>query len=166
MLQQEGDQGSGLRAGGLSVAGDSALAARTVASTPVKEEDWAPVLSSVGSISAVQGAVVSAELGGTVSEVKFQNGGEAKKGDLLIQLDTSSERAQLRSAEADLTPDPEPPSAGERHPNIYRAINALGAAEGDLQNAAHDYCGHRVEALGAVQNALSQLKLAIQCDKK
>lgn len=74
----------------------------TVASTPVKEEDWAPVLSSVGSISAVQGAVVSAELGGTVSEVKFQNGGEAKKGDLLIQLDTSSERAQLRSAEADL----------------------------------------------------------------
>jgi hypothetical protein len=72
-----------------------------------------------------------------------------------------------RSAGADIEPDPEPSATGgERHPNIYRAINALGAAEGDLQNAAHDYCGHRVEALGAVQNALSQLKLAIQCDKK
>jgi hypothetical protein len=72
-----------------------------------------------------------------------------------------------RSAGADIEPDPEPSAtAAERHPNIYRAINALGAAEGDLQNAAHDYCGHRVEALGAVQNALSQLKLAIQCDKK
>jgi len=58
------------------------------------------------------------------------------------------------------------PAGGEPHPNIYRAINALGAAEGDLQNAAHDYCGHRVAALGAVQNALGQLKLAIQCDKK
>jgi hypothetical protein len=56
--------------------------------------------------------------------------------------------------------------AGERHPNINRAINALGAAEGDLQNAAHDYCGHRLEALNSVQNAFSQLKLAIQCDSK
>src|SRR5438046_4358694 len=53
----------------------------TVTSAPVKEEDWPPLLSSVGSISAVQGAVVSTELGGTVSEIKFPNGGEAKKGD-------------------------------------------------------------------------------------
>jgi hypothetical protein len=57
-------------------------------------------------------------------------------------------------------------SGGEPHPRIYAAINALGAAEGDLQNAAHDYCGHRVEALQAVQAALAQLRLAIQCDKK
>jgi membrane fusion protein, multidrug efflux system len=74
----------------------------TVSSATVKEEDWAPVLSAVGSVSAVQGAVVSAELGGTVSEVNFQNGSVAKKGDVLIKLDTSSEDAQLRSAEADL----------------------------------------------------------------
>ena len=74
----------------------------TVTSTPVKEEDWAPLLSSVGSISAVQGAVVSTELGGTVSEIAFQSGGVAKKGDVLLKLDASSEEAQLRSAEADL----------------------------------------------------------------
>jgi hypothetical protein len=57
-------------------------------------------------------------------------------------------------------------AGGEPHPRIYNAINALGAAEGDLQNAAHDYCGHRVEALQAVQSALAQLKAAVQCDKK
>jgi len=74
----------------------------TVTSAPVKEEDWPPVLSSVGSISAVQGAVVSTELGGTVSEIRFQNGGEAKKGDTLIRLDASSEEAQLHTAQADL----------------------------------------------------------------
>ena len=74
----------------------------TVTSAPVKEEDWPPVLSSVGSISAVQGAVVSTELGGTVSEIRFQNGGEAKKGDILIRLDCSAEEAQLHTAEADL----------------------------------------------------------------
>jgi membrane fusion protein (multidrug efflux system) len=74
----------------------------TVTSAQVKEEDWAPVLSSVGSVSAVQGAIVSAELGGTVSEVGFESGAVAKKGDVLLRLDTSSEQAQLRTAEADL----------------------------------------------------------------
>jgi len=74
----------------------------TVASAPVREDDWSPVLSAVGSVSPVQGAVVSTELGGIVGQVVFENGGEAKKGDVLIKLDTSSEQAQLRTAEADL----------------------------------------------------------------
>src|SRR5437764_9186810 len=74
----------------------------TVASAPVREDDWSPVLSAGGSVAAVQGAVVWTELGGIVGQVVFENGGEAKKGDVLIKLDTSSEQAQLRTAEADL----------------------------------------------------------------
>jgi membrane fusion protein (multidrug efflux system) len=73
----------------------------TVSSATVKEEDWAPTLSAVGSISAVQGAVVSSELGGVVSKIAFENGSAAKKGDLLLQLDASAEEALLRSAEAE-----------------------------------------------------------------
>jgi membrane fusion protein (multidrug efflux system) len=73
----------------------------TVSSATVNEEDWAPTLSAVGSISAVQGAVVSSELGGVVSQISFENGGAAKKGDLLVQLDASAEEALLRSAEAE-----------------------------------------------------------------
>ncbi|MBV9008533.1 MAG: efflux RND transporter periplasmic adaptor subunit [Verrucomicrobia bacterium] len=74
----------------------------TVSSAVVKEEDWSPVLSAVGSISAVQGAMVSSELDGTVAQINFQNGGVAKAGDVLVRMDTSSEEAQLRTAEADL----------------------------------------------------------------
>jgi membrane fusion protein (multidrug efflux system) len=74
----------------------------TVSSAVVKEEDWAPTLSAIGSVSAVQGAVVSAELGGVVAEIDFQNGGIAKKGDVLMRLDSSAEEAQLHTAEADL----------------------------------------------------------------
>jgi membrane fusion protein (multidrug efflux system) len=74
----------------------------TVTSATVKEEDWPPVLSAVGSVSAVQGAVVSSELGGVVSQIAFENGSTAKKGDLLVLLDASAEEAQLHSAEADL----------------------------------------------------------------
>jgi membrane fusion protein (multidrug efflux system) len=73
-----------------------------VSSAVVKEEDWAPTLSAVGSISAVEGAIVATELGGVVSKVEFQNGGVAKKGDVLIELDTSAEEGQLHTAEADL----------------------------------------------------------------
>src|SRR4029453_27149 len=73
----------------------------TVTSALVKEEDWAPRLSAVGSVSAAQGAVVATELGGTVGEIRFENGAEAKKGDVLIRLDVSPEEALLRSAEAE-----------------------------------------------------------------
>src|SRR5882757_979836 len=73
----------------------------TVSSVAVKEEDWAPRLTAVGSVSAVQGAVVSAELAGVVSEINFENGGEAKKGEVLMKLDASQEEALLRSAEAE-----------------------------------------------------------------
>ena len=73
----------------------------TVSSASVKEEDWAPRLTAVGSVSAVQGAVVSAELAGVVSEINFENGADAKKGEVLMKLDASQEEALLRSAEAE-----------------------------------------------------------------
>ena len=74
----------------------------TVTSAEVKQENWAPLLAAVGSISAVQGAVVSTELPGTVAEVAFESGATVKKGDLLVRLDASAEEAQFRSAQADL----------------------------------------------------------------
>jgi len=74
----------------------------TVSSAVVKEEDWAPMLSAIGSVSAVQGAVVSTELGGVVEQINFQNGGEAKKGDVLVRLAALTEDADLQLARQDL----------------------------------------------------------------
>ena len=54
----------------------------------------------------------------------------------------------------------------ERHPEIERAIAALERAKAHLQHAAHDFGGHRVEALAAIDKALEQLRLALQYDKK
>jgi len=78
------------------------MPATTVTSAVVKEEDWAPRLSAVGSVSAVQGAVLSTDLAGTVAEVKFESGGEAKKGDVLVKLVASQEEADLELARNDL----------------------------------------------------------------
>lgn len=55
---------------------------------------------------------------------------------------------------------------GERHPEIRKAIKALENAKLHLKEAAHDFGGHRKDALDAVDNAIAQLKLALQFDKK
>lgn len=73
----------------------------TVTSAEVKVGDWQPMLSAVGSISPVQGAMISAELAGTVAEIDFESGKLVKKGDVLLMLDASAEEAQMRSAQAD-----------------------------------------------------------------
>lgn len=77
------------------------MPAESVTSAVVREETWEPVLSAVGSVAAVQGVTVSAELPGVVKEIAFESGAVVNKGDLLVQLDAASEEAQLRSAQAD-----------------------------------------------------------------
>ncbi|HVH10532.1 MAG TPA: hypothetical protein VM736_12115 [Gemmatimonadales bacterium] len=59
-----------------------------------------------------------------------------------------------------------PTSQRERHPEINGAIRALERAKAHLQKAAHDFGGHRAEALEAVDKALEQLRQALQYDKK
>lgn len=82
--------------------GDMGMPPTTVTSAEVKEENWAARLSAVGSISAVQGAVLSTDLAGTVAEVNFQNGAIAKQGDVLVKLVASQEEADLELARNDL----------------------------------------------------------------
>ena len=54
----------------------------------------------------------------------------------------------------------------ERHPGIRRAINALRAARNDLEHADHDFGGHRVEAMEAVDHAIEQLEVALRSDNR
>ena len=72
----------------------------TVATAVATEEKWPDTLTAVGSVSAAQGVIVAPEIAGTVREIAFESGAMVKPGDLLVKLDTSSEEAQLRAAEA------------------------------------------------------------------
>lgn len=75
----------------------------TVTTAAVKAESWESSLSAVGTVTAVQGVSVSAELSGKVAAVHFIAGSAVKKGDLLLQQDISSEQAQLPGLTAQLT---------------------------------------------------------------
>ena len=65
-----------------------------------KPEAWETSLSAIGSVTAVQGVTVSADLPGLVSEISFTSGKAVGKGEILVRLDTKQERAQLAAAEA------------------------------------------------------------------
>lgn len=85
----------------LMAMGESMMMPPTVVSSVlVSEQEWDQTLESVGTLEAKQGVVVSADVPGRVTEILFSAGSEVKKGDALIRQDTSSERAQLRAAEA------------------------------------------------------------------
>jgi len=72
----------------------------TVTAMVVDETLWEQTIKATATITAVQGVMVSAETGGRVSKIKFQSGAVVKADEILIQLDTASEDAQLESAKA------------------------------------------------------------------
>ena len=65
-----------------------------------KDASWPTTMTVVGSMEAVHGVTVSADLPGTVSEIHFDSGRMIQKGEILAELDTRQERAQLAAMEA------------------------------------------------------------------
>ncbi|HMF94762.1 MAG TPA: efflux RND transporter periplasmic adaptor subunit [Vicinamibacterales bacterium] len=64
------------------------------------EERWPETLSAIGSVAAVQGVTISADLPGTVDRIGFEAGQAVREGEILALLDTRQEQAQLAAAEA------------------------------------------------------------------
>ena len=65
-------------------------------------EEWPATLNAIGTVAAVQGVTVSADLPGIVDRIAFDSGKTVGKGDILVQLDTRQEQAQLAGAESQL----------------------------------------------------------------
>jgi len=58
------------------------------------------------------------------------------------------------------------PKKKEKHPHIRLAIHELREAKKELETAEHDFGGHRVEAIEAINVALKQLEKALQYSRK
>jgi hypothetical protein len=56
--------------------------------------------------------------------------------------------------------------APERHPEIREAIAALRRAKEHLEHGAHDFGGHRVDAIRATDEAIHQLQICLDYDKE
>ena len=73
---------------------------QTVSTATASSQSWKPTIALIGSMTAVQGVTLAAELDGKIVGISVESGAKVKKGDILIQQDISSETAQLASMQA------------------------------------------------------------------
>ena len=73
---------------------------QTVTAIKVTSQEWQPTLAAVGSVTPVRGVDVTTEIAGLVREIHFKSGQDVKKGDILVELNADSDRAQLAALEA------------------------------------------------------------------
>jgi len=71
-----------------------------VTTVVAKSEKWRDTSGTIGTVTAVNGVTLSADLPGIVSSISFQSGQAVRKGDVLVRLDTKQEDAQLVAADA------------------------------------------------------------------
>lgn len=65
-----------------------------------RAEPWDETLRAIGSVTAVNGVTVTADLPGIVTRIAFESGRAVARGDVLVELDTRQEEAQLKASEA------------------------------------------------------------------
>ena len=71
-----------------------------VTTVVLRQETWPQTLRAVGTMEAVNGVTVAADLPGVVEKIEFQSGVPVKAGQILVRLETGQEQAQVAAAEA------------------------------------------------------------------
>lgn len=101
-----------------------------VTTVVAQKETWPSTVSIIGTAAAIQGVTVSADLPGTIDKIHFESGQWVHEGDILVELDTRQERAQLASLEAqrDL--------AGINYGRANELLKAGVISRSDYDNAA------------------------------
>jgi membrane fusion protein (multidrug efflux system) len=73
---------------------------QTVSTTQASYQDWQPTLRAVGTLNAIRGTDLSAEVAGQVSEIHFRQGADVPAGEPLVQLRSDEDMAKLQALKA------------------------------------------------------------------
>lgn len=76
--------------------------AATVTTQVVSTKSWTPYISAIGSLKAMQSIEVTPAIGGSITKIYFRSGEYVSAGTPLVDLDTSTQRAQLSADQAQL----------------------------------------------------------------
>ncbi|HEX6928413.1 MAG TPA: efflux RND transporter periplasmic adaptor subunit [Gammaproteobacteria bacterium] len=114
----------------------------TVSAAEAEVESWQPRIQAVGSLSAVRGVDVSAEVAGVVEEIFFESGQQVEKGALLVQLDDAAEQAELPGLRARA-------KQAEKNLERTRQIVSEGLAAEEALDAAQSEYDQAVSTLRA-----------------
>jgi len=116
-----------------------------VTAATASEDEWENTLPSIGTLTPVRGITLTAEIPGKIERIAFDSGTLVNEGDVLVQLDTSTEAATLRAAKA---------SAALALENLKRTRDlrknlTTSQAELDAALARYEEAEAQVESLGA-----------------
>jgi membrane fusion protein (multidrug efflux system) len=126
-----------------AVASQHRTAPTVAVSTAVaRDTPWSPELNVVGSLVAVEGTEITAQIAGNVTAIAFHSGEQVKRGQLLVRLDDSSQQAQLHADQAKLTLAQ---ATLERTRKLYAAH---AASQSDLQTAEAGAAGAQAAVEG------------------
>jgi membrane fusion protein (multidrug efflux system) len=95
--------------------------------------DWQPTISSIGFIEPVQGVELSIADAGLVHKIYFESGETVEQGQLLLELDTTVEQANLKAAQARL------PAAKSNYQRALRLYKQNTGSKQNLDNTESEY---------------------------
>ena len=110
-----------------------------------KAQDWVPTIEAIGFIEPNQGVTLSTELAGTIDAITFESGKPVKAEQLLLSLDSTVERANLRASQAKL---PAAKAKFERFQNLYKT-SSISKEQLDEAEAAYRSLEADIESLKA-----------------
>lgn len=125
----------------------------SVSTAVARSETWKPDVTAVGSLEAVEGTEITAQIAGNVTRIAFQSGSRVRKGDLLVRLDDSTQLAQLHADEAKLA------LARATLARTQKLYAAHAASQLDLQTAQAD-AGTAEAAVEGDQATLAKLHIS------
>ena len=129
----------------------------TVSTAVAKDAPWSAEVTVVGSLSAVQGTEITAQIAGNVTQVAFRSGARVHKGELLVRLDDSSQLALLHADQVKLQLAQ---ATLERARKLYAAH---ATSQSDLQTAEAD-TGAAQAAVEGDRATLKKLEIAAPFD--
>lgn len=88
-----------------------------VTSLVLKTQDWVPSIDAIGFVEPYQGVTLTSQVSGEIDKISFESGQQVKEGQVLLQLDSKVEEANLKSAQAKL---PAAKAKYLRYQNLYQ----------------------------------------------
>ena len=116
-----------------------------VTTAPAEAQTWGNTLSAVGTVESFQGVTLRSEIDGRIVRLGFDSAEVVKPGDVLVELESDVERAQLKSLEAAATLA----AASLQRARDLRVSNTNTAVELETAEATHAQALANVEAIQA-----------------
>ena len=123
---------------------------QTISTIKASEQDWQPQIHAVGTLRAVRGADISAEVAGVVESIAFSSGGSIKQGEPLLALRSADDAARLNSLKANAE------LAESNYKRDQALLEAQAISQAQLDNSASVFKSAKAQV--AEQQALLNKK--------